>query len=371
MAEPLKNQYGPEVPARLAREVAAVHAAFDSAAFMADALAGYDALDLMARGRHLAAVLHRHLPADFEAAVDVLLASVQAAPAPQAATAMAPFFYLPHTCFVAQFGLGHFEASMRAQHLLTQHFTAEFSIRPFLQHHTQATLERLAQWARDSSPHVRRLVSEGTRPRLPWGQRLRAFQQDPTPVLALLERLKDDPELYVRRSVANNLNDIGKDHPTVLVDTARRWLLGASPERRWLVEHALRFAVKQGDAGALDVLGFGARAQVAVAHARVAPAVARVGGAVAVAFELHSTQAHAQDVLVDFCIHYVKANGQTASKVFKLKTATLAPGASVAFAKRVSLAQMTTRVHHPGTHRVEVLVNGVAQPLGVFELVVD
>ncbi len=368
MAEPLKNQYGPEVPARLAREVAAVHPGFDHEAFLADALAGYGALALMARGRHLAAVLHRHLPVDYEAAVDVLLASVQAAPPPEAATAMAPFFYLPHTCFVAAFGLGHFEASMRAQHLLTQRFTAEFSIRPFLQHHTQATLERLAQWATDPSHHVRRLVSEGTRPRLPWGQRLRAFQQDPTPVLALLERLKDDPELYVRRSVANNLNDIGKDHPAVLVDTARRWLPGASPERRWLVEHALRFAVKRGDAGALDVLGFGARAEVAVAQARVEPAVARVGGAVSVAFELHNTQAHAQDVLVDFCIHYVKASGQTAPKVFKLKTATLAPGQAVAFAKRVSLAQMTTRVHHPGTHRVEVLVNGVAQPLGSFEL---
>jgi 3-methyladenine DNA glycosylase AlkC len=368
MAEPLKNQYGPEVPARLAREVAAVHPGFDLEAFLADALEGYGALDLMARGRHLAAVLHRHLPADFEAAVDVLLASVQAVPPPEAATAMAPFFYLPHTCFVAAFGLGHFEASMRAQHLLTQRFTAEFSIRPFLQHHTQATLERLAQWATDPSHHVRRLVSEGTRPRLPWGQRLRAFQQDPTPVLALLERLKDDPELYVRRSVANNLNDIGKDHPAVLVDTARRWLPGASPERRWLVEHALRFAVKRGDAGALDVLGFGARAEVAVAQARVEPAVARVGGAVSVAFELHNTQAHAQDVLVDFCIHYVKASGQTAPKVFKLKTATLAPGQAVAFAKRVSLAPMTTRVHHPGTHRVEVLVNGVAQPLGSFEL---
>ncbi|MGB4058992.1 MAG: DNA alkylation repair protein [Burkholderiaceae bacterium] len=360
MAEPLKNQYGPEVPARLAREVAAVHPGFDREAFLADALAGYGALDLMARGRHL--------PADFEAAVGVLLASVQAAPPPEAATAMAPFFYLPHTCFVAAFGLGHFEASMRAQHLLTQRFTAEFSIRPFLQHHTQATLERLAQWATDPSHHVRRLVSEGTRPRLPWGQRLRDFQQDPTPVLALLERLKDDPELYVRRSVANNLNDIGKDHPAVLVDTARRWLPGASPERRWLVEHALRFAVKRGDAGALDVLGFGARAEVAVAQARVEPAVARVGGAVSVAFELHNTQTHAQDVLVDFCIHYVKASGQTAPKVFKLKTATLAPGQAVAFAKRVSLAQMTTRVHHPGTHRVEVLVNGVAQPLGSFEL---
>ena len=368
MAEPLKNQYGPEVPARLAREVGAVHPSFDQAAFLADALSGYDALDLMARGRHMARALRGQLPANYEAAVGVLLASVDAAPAPVAPTAMAPFFYLPHTCFVAEFGLDHFEASMRAQHLLTQRFTAEFSIRPFLERHPQATLERLALWASDPNVHVRRLVSEGTRPRLPWGQRLKAFQRNPAPVLALLEHLKDDPELYVRRSVANNLNDIGKDHPGLLVDTAQRWLQGASPQRRWLVEHALRFAIKRGDAGALAALGFGGRAEVAVHNAAVQPAKASVGGAVTVAFELHNPLAHPQDVLVDFCIHYVKASGQTAPKVFKLKTATLAAGARMAFGKRVSLAPMTTRQHHPGTHRVEVLVNGVAHPLGVFEL---
>ena len=322
----------------------------------------------MPRGHHIAHVLRRHLPENFEEAVGILLDSVDAPHGEDIGGSMAAFLFLPHTALVAHYGLAHFEASMHAQHALTQRFTAEFSIRPFLEQHTEATLRQLTAWAADPSPHVRRLVSEGTRPRLPWAPRLRQFQADPAPVLALLDLLKDDPELYVRRSVANNLNDIGKDHPAVLVDTARRWLPGASPERRWLVEHALRFAVKRGDAGALDVLGFGARAEVAVAQARVEPAVARVGGAVSVAFELHNTQAHAQDVLVDFCIHYVKASGQTAPKVFKLKTATLAPGQAVAFAKRVSLAQMTTRVHHPGTHRVEVLVNGVAQPLGSFEL---
>lgn len=345
-----------------------MYPAFDSAAFLTDALDGYEALDLMARGRHLAHSMRRHLPTDYEAAVDIMLASVEASVPPVPGNAMAPFFYLAHTCLVSEFGLGHFEVSMRAQHLLTQRFTAEFSIRPFLQHHTQATLERLTHWATDPNHHVRRLVSEGTRPRLPWGQRLRAFQLDPSPVLPLLERLKDDPELYVRRSVANNLNDIGKDHPTVLVDTTRRWLQGASPERRWLVEHALRFAIKRGDAGALAVLGFGARAEVALAMARVEPAVAYVGGWVKVSFELCNTQAQPQDMLVDFCIHYVKANGTTSPKVFKLKTATLAPGEAMAFTKRVSLAPMTTRVHHPGTHRVDVVVNGTPLPLGCFEL---
>ena len=164
---------------------------------------------------------------------------------------------MPHCFFVAEYGLDHFEPSMQAHYQLTQRFTAEFSIRPFLIKHTEATLARLRQWARDPNEHVRRLVSEGTRPRLPWASRLPAFQADPAPVLALLELLKDDPALYVRRSVANNLNDIGKDHPRVLMQTAQRWMRDATPERAWVVRHALRWAVKQGDPAALKVLGFG------------------------------------------------------------------------------------------------------------------
>ena len=142
---------------------------------------------------------------------------------------------MPHLFFVSQYGLAHFEPSMQAQHALTQRFTAEFSIRPFLQHHPQQTLRRLSQWTQDPSEQVRRLVSEGSRPRLPWAPRLAAFQTDPRPVLQLLEQLRDDTSLYVRRSVANNLNDIGKDNPDMLMDTARRWLLGASTDREWIV----------------------------------------------------------------------------------------------------------------------------------------
>ena len=179
---------------------------------------------------------------------------------------MAAFLYMPHLFFVARHGLDHFEDSMRAQHALTQLFTAEYSIRAFLEKHPGATLARLREWTADPSHHVRRLVSEGTRPRLPWAPRLRAFQKDPRPVLELLELLKDDPELYVRRSVANNLNDIGKDHPALLTAVAKRWLRGASPERRWIVSHALRSAVKRADAGALGALGY--RWQGAVDAAR-------------------------------------------------------------------------------------------------------
>ena len=368
MAEPLKNHYGPQIPKRIGGMIAAVYPAFDRRAFLRDALDGYEALELMSRGRHLARALHLHLPAAYPAAVKILLASLEV-PGKARGADLGTFIYMPHTFFVAEYGLDHLEISLQAQYELTQRFTAEFSIRPFLEHHPEATLARLRAWAADPSEHVRRLVSEGTRPRLPWAPRLRAFQRDPAPVLDLLELLKDDPALYVRRSVANNLNDIGKDHPALLAKIARQWLKGAGLERAWLVRHALRSAVKRADPGALAVLGFGGDAQVKVSQARLSPKRAAIGTALTLSFALTNTTAKQQRVLVDFRVHFVKANGKTKAKVFKLKVVDLAPGQNISLSKTLSLAEMSTRKHYPGKHQVEVMLNGAAQPLGSFELV--
>ena len=369
MAEPLKNRFGADVPRSIADMITAVYPGFKSAAFARDVLAGYDALELMPRGKKIAQALRRHLPADYEHALAILLDSLDQPLGRDPSQTLGSFLYLPHTMFVAEFGLAHFAASMRAQHALTQRFTAEFSIRPFLEQHPDATLRQLKAWASDPSPHVRRLVSEGTRPRLPWAPRLRQFQADPTPVLALLEMLKDDPELYVRRSVANNLNDIGKDHPDVLTATSQAWLKNATAQRAWIVAHALRSAIKKGDGGALKLLGFGKAAQVAVGAMRITPTTAVIGGTVSIAFELTNPHTRSQNLLVDLTVHYVKANGHAKPKVFKLKTLELAPGQTVRFAKKLSLAQMTTRTHYPGQHKVEVMLNGHVQVLGAFELV--
>lgn len=180
MAEPLRNHYGPRVPRTIARQVAALWPAFRAEAFVADALDGYDALGLMDRGRHIARALRLHLPADYAEALAILLRSVGARPARTAGDdGMASFLYLPHVHFVAEFGLDDFEPSMGALHTLTQRFTAEFSIRPFLERHERATLARLAQWTADPDLHVRRLVSEGTRPRLPWASPLRRSRRSP------------------------------------------------------------------------------------------------------------------------------------------------------------------------------------------------
>ena len=368
MAEPLKNHFGPDVPSVIGDMLTRVHPRFPKQVFVRDALKGYEALNLLARGKHIAAALRRHLPADYERAVRILVESADPALTPRKPSGMTAFLYLPHVCFVEAFGIDHYDASMQAQYVLTQRFTAEYSIRPFITKYPDKTLALLKRWALDPCRDVRRLVSEGTRPRLPWASRLPQFQRDPRPVLELLELLKDDPELYVRRSVANNLNDIGKDNPALLAETARSWLVDPTPERRWLVEHALRSAIKRADPAALAALGYGGPARVNVGKVVIVPKRAVLGGKVRIDFVVSNATRHEQKALVDLRVHFVKANGKASPKVFKLKTLLLAAGESVKLGKSVSLVEMTTRKHYPGSHRVDVVINGAAQPLGVFEL---
>jgi 3-methyladenine DNA glycosylase AlkC len=373
VAYQLKDQFGESAPRAIAAMVHAVYPGFAHQAFLEDVLTGFAPLSLTARGQQVAEALRRHLPAEYPRAVEVLLASASQPHEHRASKGMAGFLFMPHMYFVARYGLDHFEESMRAQHALTQRFTAEFSIRPFLETHPQATLARLREWTRDPSEHVRRLVSEGTRPRLPWAPRLRAFQQDPRPVLELLELLKDDASLYVRRSVANNLNDIGKDHPGLLVSTAKRWLrpagaAKATAERQWIVRHALRSAIKRADAGALGALGFGGKAEVAVCDARVAPVRVKIGEIVTFSFTLANRLPRRQRVMADLVVHFVKANGKASPKTFKLRAVELGPRERVVLGKRIRLLQLTTRTHYPGVHRVDALLNGKRVKLGQFTL---
>jgi 3-methyladenine DNA glycosylase AlkC len=369
MAEPLKSYYGPDVPARIARMIKEVDGAFDADVFLADALDGYEALELTPRAWQIADALGRHLPQDYERAIEILIASLGPKLEVAELAGMDVFVYLPHVFFVAKFGVDHFEASMRAQYELTQRFTAEYSIRVFLEHYPRRTLTRLQEWALDSNVHVRRLVSEGTRPRLPWAPRLRAFQDDPWPVLELLELLKDDPELLVRRSVANNLNDIGKDNPAALIETCRRWMRDATPERSWLVRHALRSAVKRGEPAALEILGFVPATEVRVRDIHIAPAAAPIGESVTFTVELANEGSTTKQLLIDLRVYFIKANGRPSPKVFALKELEIGPGGSTRLSKTISFAQHTTRTHYPGQHRVEVLVNGQASGAGVFEVV--
>ena len=225
----LKDFFDEKLVREIASSISRAYPNFDAAGFVRSGLDGLDRLELLERGWHLAEALQRYLPQPFPKAADVLVASLGPEHPGSDQFGMAPFRYLPHVSFVQKYGLDDFEAAMRAQYELTKRFSAESSIRAYLVKYPEETYERLVEWARDENVHVRRLVSEGSRPRLPWAPRLSAFVQDPQPVIALLELLKDDPERYVQRSVANNLNDIGKDHSEIAVGVCRRWSVGASP----------------------------------------------------------------------------------------------------------------------------------------------
>jgi 3-methyladenine DNA glycosylase AlkC len=368
LADTLKSFFSRELAQRIAATVVAVHPAFPAAAFVRDASAGLGDLELLARASHMSAALKKHLPPRYEDAVDILLKSL----GPEHRTdellgiGMGPFFYMPHTIFVAQHGLDHFDLSMRAQHEITRRFTCEFSIRAYLERHPDKTLKVLARWSKDPSAHVRRLVSEGTRPRLPWASRVRWIEQQPERLLPLLEVLKDDPASAVRRSVANHLNDLYRGHPALACEVAKRWLEDASDERRALVSYALRTAVKKGDPRALELLGFGQKPRVDIEDIGFEPKRIRIGDKTRLSLTLVSKAKRAQTLSVDLVVHFVKSNGKPSPKVFKLKALTLAPGEQVQLGKTISLAVHTTRKPYPGKHAVDLMLNGETRTLGAF-----
>ena len=366
MAEPLKNSFGPDVIERVADALLEAGATFDRSAFVAMANDGFDELELTGRARHVAAAMADHLPDDRAEALRLVTASL--GPEDEELVGMEGFFYLPHVYFVADHGLDHFEEAMTAQYELTKRFTAEFSIRAYLEQHQEATLARLREWTSDPSEHPRRLVSEGTRPRLPWAGRLKAFQADPAPVIELLELLKDDESEYVRRSVANNLNDIAKDHPALVVEITRRWWADADDNRRRLIRHGLRTLIKAGDPGALEVLGYGPDSPLAVSDVTLTPSDPSIGGKVRVEVTLTNPTSADLGGLIDLRVHFVKANGSTSPKVFKGAEVEVAAGGSHVVAKTISLRQHSTRTHYPGRHEVDVLVNGDVRPGGSFVL---
>lgn len=255
---PIKFLLDTEAVDCLAHNIGLVHSAFDGYAFKSLALTNIAALGIMDRSAHIAAALKATLPAKFSEATDILLSTLTPPNVHTERLGLSVFFYLPHTRFIADYGRDPqhnagedpFDTAMRAQYELTRRFTAEFSIRPFLMQDFERTLNQLTLWLNDADPHVRRLCSEGCRPRLPWGARIPQLIKDPRPTLPILEALKNDPSLYVRRSVANHLGDIAKDHPALAFEVCERWLTNADKDLKWVIRHAVRHPAKQGNAQA-------------------------------------------------------------------------------------------------------------------------
>ncbi|MFO1078657.1 MAG: DNA alkylation repair protein [Planctomycetota bacterium] len=374
MAEPFKNRVDHDLVRAMADHLRRADPGFDAPRFLRAATRGLDELELKARVRHVAGALAAALPADFARAADAIERSLQPARDDTELGALvtdhrglAGFAIWPLGEFVAARGLVEPERALSALHALTQRWTAEFAIRPFLVEHRQRTFAALRRWAGDPSAHVRRLVSEGSRPRLPWGMQLGFLIADPSPTLPLLERLQDDDSDYVRRSVANHLNDIAKDHPHVVAEWVERHLPGASPQRAALLRHACRTLVKRGDRRVLEAFGVGApyRGEAAL---RLLPRRCAVGGAVELRVDLVSAAARPQPLVADYRVHYRKADGGTSPKVRKGWKLVLAPGERRALTKTLSLAPVSTRRLYAGRHAIELLVNGAVVAAASFTL---
>lgn len=259
---PLRHLLNAEAVGCLAENISLAYPKFEAESFRRTASKGLEPLGLMQRGRHIAGALHQHLPGTYGQAIGVILNSLTPARTDAEEFGLAEFFYLPHSFFISDYGTdgGHnggddpFETSVTALHALTTRFTSEFAIRAFLIQHQARMLSQIMDWTSDPNPHVRRLCSEGTRPRLPWGKRVPALLANPRLTIPILEKLRNDASPYVRRSVANHLGDIAKYHPETAFKVCERWLRKeASPDLRRLIRHAMRYPAKQRNAAALEI----------------------------------------------------------------------------------------------------------------------
>lgn len=360
--EPFKNNMSPELVACIAAHVERHVGGFDRQAFESSILAELPRLELKQRGQLIADHLHRVLPTDLISRNEIILAMLH--PDDDARMerqsdreGVCGWAMLPLCAVVGQHGLADFEGSLLLLKEMTKRFSSEFDVRYFLRADQARALKIMSDWVYDPSRHVRRLVSEGTRPRLPWGMRLPALISDPAPILPLLEALRDDEDEYVRRSVANNLNDIAKDHADLVASLAGQWLRGADRQRERLLRHACRTLIKQGHPSALEVFGF-QPPQMELLRLVLETNTVSLGSALVFSADIRSTSKKAQPLVVDYVMHLLKANGTRSTKVFKWKNLTLAAGETAHLKRSHPIRPITTRRYHNGEQAISLRVNG-------------
>ena len=370
--EPFKTFISPQVVACIADQLEKHVAGFERSSFEDPILADLPSLELKDRVRRIAEELHRVLPSDLTERNRALLAMLH--PNDDIHTGgqsdehgIRGWGTYPLTMVVGRYGLEDFDGSMQVLKEMTKRFSAEFDVRPFILADQERALSLMGSWVSDRSLHVRRLVSEGTRPRLPWGERLPALIADPSPVLPLLTALRDDEEEYVRRSVANHLNDIAKDHPDLVADLAAEWLAAASEPRKKLVRHACRTLIKQGHSGALKAFGLGPP-KVELQRIQVENEVIQLGETLRFSIDLRSEARSAQDLIIDYVMHFKKANGSQSGKVFKWKKLTLEAGESIRLERAHGIRAITTRRYYDGRQGLSMRINGQDFGWAEFEL---
>ena len=359
MSERLKDRFFDETYiSQLGEAIQRVYPGFDRERF--DALVHDGAWEdraLKEKMRHVTRCLHEVLPEDYPEALSIL---------EEVGPSFHGFNAIVFSDYAECYGLEHWELSLPALAAFTRLCSSEFAIRPFIAMDPERAMATLSVWAEDEDPDVRRLASEGCRPRLPWGMALAVFKEDPRPILPILEKLKDDESEYVRKSVANNLNDISKDHPELVLDVCQRWY-GQSANTDRIVKHACRTMLKAGDRRALLLFGFADPTYIAVENLTLEREVLSVGEELHFSFDLVVGGEGPSRVRLELGVDYVKARGKTSRKIFQLGERQASPGRD-RVARKHSFADRSTRKHYPGSHQMVIIVNGVEKARAAVEL---
>jgi 3-methyladenine DNA glycosylase AlkC len=357
MPEPLKNLYNREFISELCKYLQLEIDTFDTQRFTASVFDDeWNRKELKQRMQHISSMLQACWPDQYRKAIGILK------------PVSGNFSGLQHMIFpsfVELFGIDDFETSMQALEYFTSNSSSEFAVRPYIKRYPAETMQQMEAWASSSNEHVRRLASEGCRPRLPWAMALPAFKKDPAPVIRILNILKNDESEYVRRSVANNLNDISKDHPGMVVEIARQWL-GDNKATDRLVKHACRSLLKQGEPRLLETFGFKKPDHIEISGFVVQNCV-DFGGELAFSFRLQTQNKKLGKLRIEYAIDFMKHNGTRRRKIFQVSESESA-GTSKTINKRHSFKPISTRKYYPGGHGLAVLVNGVELVCADFQL---
>lgn len=351
--EPLKDQFFNKLfITTLATDVKAAVRDFDSAAFTKRVFdRQWKNRELKDRMHHIADCLYTALDRNYKSCIRLLTPIVQR----RIKEKTNSFGDMIFPDFVERYGLADFNTSVKALEIFTAACSSEFAVRPFIVHYGDRMMQKMLQWSKHRSEHVRRLSSEGCRPRLPWAMALPEFKKDPRPVLQILENLKSDTSEYVRRSVANNLNDIAKDNLETALTTAERWF-GLSEETNALVRHALRNELKKGNPRALKLFALAQHTRTQVKQLKVTPEKISIGASAEIQFMLVSTAA--ERLRIEYWVFFVKSGGKTSKKVFQIAEREFGKGARHVFKKKHRFQDLTTRKHYAGEHKVIVAING-------------
>lgn len=354
--DPLKNFYNAELIHALADALSLYEPNFSRDAFQKAVLnSEWEMLELKQRIQTISLTLNRFLPNNFAQAAHILT---------QTAQHFKGFEYIFFPDYIEQFGQNHYDISVQALEAMTPYSSAEFAVRPLIERYPQKMMAQLLQWAQSENEHVRRLASEGCRPRLPWAKALKKFQHNPHPILPILEALKQDDSRYVRKSVANNLNDISKDHPDLVLQTAQKWI-GEHPHTDWILKHGCRTLLKQAHPETLALFGLAKPNHVELSLFNV-PAQAEIGASLKMIIALQTPQAKLGKLRVEVCLHYRRANGQLSHKRFKVIEGHY--GKEKKIEKYLSFQPLSTRRYYPGEHSLTLIINGQPMAEKSFEL---